>query len=79
VIMTAGDNSLLDYQSSLAVLPAQTSGASRRNGRSENFAKQYLKYLEGSYDVGFSALLPIRRKAYCEFLLPLEIHRLGRV
>jgi hypothetical protein len=39
VIMPAGDNSRLVYQSSLAVLPAETSGASRRNGRrNENFA-----------------------------------------
>jgi hypothetical protein len=49
MIMLAGDNTLLVHQSSLAVLPAETSGASRRNGRrSENFAYQYLKYLKGS-------------------------------
>jgi hypothetical protein len=35
----AGDNSWLVYQISLVVLPAETSGASRRNGRmNENFA-----------------------------------------
>jgi hypothetical protein len=45
VMMPAGDNSLLVYQSSLTILPAETSGASRRNGRSENFAYQFLKYL----------------------------------
>jgi hypothetical protein len=45
----AGDNSGLVHQSSLAVLTAETSGESRRNGRrSENFAYQYLKYLKGS-------------------------------
>jgi hypothetical protein len=34
-----GYNSCLVYQISLAVLPAETSGASRRNGRkNENFA-----------------------------------------
>jgi hypothetical protein len=39
MMMTAGDNSWLVYHSSLAVLPAETSGASRRNGRrNENFA-----------------------------------------
>jgi hypothetical protein len=49
VIMPAGDNSWLVHQSPLAVLPAETSGASRRNGwTSENFAYQYLKYLKGS-------------------------------
>jgi hypothetical protein len=48
MIMPAGDNSRLVHQSSLAVLPAETSGASRRNGWSENFVYQYLKYLKGS-------------------------------
>jgi hypothetical protein len=48
MIMPAGDNSSLVHQSSLAVLSAETSGASRRNGRrSENFVYQYLKYLKG--------------------------------
>jgi hypothetical protein len=35
-------------QSSLAVLAAETSRASKRNGRNEDFAYQYLKYLKGS-------------------------------
>jgi hypothetical protein len=51
MVMTtsAGYNPWLVHQSSLAVLPAETSGASRRNGRrSENFAYQYLKYLKES-------------------------------
>jgi hypothetical protein len=49
VVVVAGENSWLVHQSSLAVLPAETSGASKRNGRrSENFAYQYLKYLKGS-------------------------------
>jgi hypothetical protein len=48
MIMPAGDNSRLVHQSSLAVLPAETSGASRRNRWSENFVYQYLKYLKGS-------------------------------
>jgi hypothetical protein len=48
-MMPAGDNSWLIHRSSLAVLPAEASGISRRNGRrSENFAYQYLKYLKGS-------------------------------
>jgi hypothetical protein len=41
--------SWLVHQSSLAVLPAETSGASRRNGlRIENFSYQYLKYFKRS-------------------------------
>jgi hypothetical protein len=49
VMMSAADNAWLVRPSSLAVVPAETSGASRRNGRrSENFAYQYLKYLKGS-------------------------------
>jgi hypothetical protein len=49
MMIMAGDNSLLVHQSSLAVLPAETSGESGRNGRrSENFAYQYLRYLKGS-------------------------------
>jgi hypothetical protein len=49
MMMPAGDNFWLVHQGSLAVLPAETSGASRRNGRrSENFAYQYLKYRKGS-------------------------------
>jgi hypothetical protein len=49
MMMPAGDNFWLVHQSSPTVLLAETSGASRRNGRrSENFAYQYLKYLKGS-------------------------------
>jgi hypothetical protein len=49
MIMLAGDNSWLVHQSSMTVLPAETPGASRGNGRrSENFAHQYLKCLKGS-------------------------------
>jgi hypothetical protein len=48
VMIPAGDNSYLVHQSSLAVLPAETSWDSRRNGRSEDFLHQYLKYLNGS-------------------------------
>jgi hypothetical protein len=70
----------------VAVLPAETSGKSRRNGRrSENFAYQYLKYLSGfkhavkSYDMEPPALLSIPRKVSCGFLSPFKILRLGRV
>jgi hypothetical protein len=49
MMMSAGDNSWLVHQSSLSVLPAETCGKNRRNGRrSENFADQYLKYLKVS-------------------------------
>jgi hypothetical protein len=49
VMKQAGHNSWLVHQSSLAVLPAETSGENKRNGwRSENFSYQYLKYLKGS-------------------------------
>jgi hypothetical protein len=49
--MSAGDNSRLVYQSSLAVLPPQSSGARRRNGRrSEDFANQYLELPQGIYN-----------------------------
>jgi hypothetical protein len=47
----SGDDAEWGYlhQSSQAVLPAETSGEIKRNGRrSENFAYQYLKYLKGS-------------------------------
>jgi hypothetical protein len=40
MIMSAGDNSWLVHQSSLPVLPAEISGASRNRRRSENFAYQ---------------------------------------
>jgi hypothetical protein len=59
---------------------------SRRNGRrSENFAYQYLRYVNGSqtcrkyYNMGPPALRPIRRKFYCWFFSPLKIHHLGCV
>jgi hypothetical protein len=48
-MMPARDNSLLVHRSSLEVLPEEKSWESRGNGRrSENFAYQYLKYLEGA-------------------------------
>jgi hypothetical protein len=70
MMMLAGDNLSLVYQSSLAVLPAEKSGVSRRNGqRNEKFyvfsifdMSMDLLYAVKSYDMGPSALLPIRRK-----------------
>jgi hypothetical protein len=32
-----------------------------------------------SYDMGLTALLPLRRKVCCGLLLPLKIHHLGQV
>jgi hypothetical protein len=82
--MPVGDNSWLIHQSSLAVLPAETSGESRRNGRrSENFAYQYLKYLKGSLTCrkilrhGTSGFTSHRRKVCCGFLSPLKISPLA--
>jgi hypothetical protein len=86
MMMPTGDNSLLVYQSSLAVLPAETSGASRRNGRrNENFA--YSVSFDTSTDLlhaiksykGPPALLPIWRKVCCGFLSSLKIHHLSRI
>jgi hypothetical protein len=49
ILMIAGDNSWLVHHSCLEVLPAETSVVSRTNRRrSENFAYQYMKYLNGS-------------------------------
>jgi hypothetical protein len=49
MVMPVGNKSWLVHQSSLTVLLAETSGASRRNGRRiENIACQYLKYLKRS-------------------------------
>jgi hypothetical protein len=83
MMMQAEDNFWLVYQSSLAVLPAETSGPSRRNGRrSENFAYSVSlirQHAIKSYDMGPPALLHIRRKVCCGFLSLLKIHRLSRV
>jgi hypothetical protein len=74
--------------STRAVLPAETSQASKRNGRrNEHFAYPIhyfdtstdLLHAVKSYDMGPTALLPVRRKVCCGFLSPLKIHRLGWV
>jgi hypothetical protein len=50
VMMPTGEVSWLVHHSSLSVLPAKISGASRRNGRrSENLAYQLLRYVNGSF------------------------------
>jgi hypothetical protein len=83
MILPARDNSQLANQSSLTVLPAETSGASRRNGRrSENFAYQYLKYLKGSLTCrkilrrGTSGFTSHPKEGVLRILSPLKIHRL---
>jgi hypothetical protein len=51
-VMQAGDNFLLVHQSSLAVLPAETSGTSRSNGRrSENFAYSVSEILQEIFNM----------------------------
>jgi hypothetical protein len=87
VVMTpTGDNSWLVYQSLLAVLPTETSAASRRDGRrNENFLYSVSWYVNGflhalkSYSIWSPALLSIWRKVCCGFLSSLKIYRLGRV
>jgi hypothetical protein len=86
MMMPAGDNSWLVHQSYLAVLPAETSGASRRNGwRSENFAYQYLKYLKGSltcrkiYDMLSSGFTSHQKEGVLRICIALKIHRLCQV
>jgi hypothetical protein len=84
VTMPAGDNSWVVHQSSLAVLPAETYGASRGNRQRVRILPfQYLKYLKGSLTCRKVllplALLPIQRKVCCGFLSPIKIHRLDRV
>jgi hypothetical protein len=52
MMMMAGDNSWLIHQSSLAVLPAETAGANRRNGRrSENFACSVSEIPQGIFNM----------------------------
>jgi hypothetical protein len=63
-------------------------GASRANGRKEwEFYLVSISFTHASdclhevksYDMRPPALLPLRRKSCCGFLLPSNIHRLGRV
>jgi hypothetical protein len=59
-------------------------GASRRNGRSENFAYQYLKYVKGLTCCkllrnGISGFTSPPKKGVLRIFIALKIHRLGRV
>jgi hypothetical protein len=86
MMMPAGNNYSLVHQSSLAVLPAEASGASMKNGRrSENFAYQYLKYLKGSFTCrkilrhGASGFTSHPKKGVLHVFIALKIHRFDRV
>jgi hypothetical protein len=57
MMMPAGNNSWLVYQSSLAILPAEMSGASRRNGqRSENFAFSVSEIPQGIFNMPWNLM-----------------------
>jgi hypothetical protein len=72
------------HQSSLAILPAQSSNIKQEERAKEmmNLALRnifvrtckVISFLHSarSYDMGHPALLPIRRKACCGFLSPLK-------
>jgi hypothetical protein len=86
MMIPAGDNSWLVHHSSLAVLPAETSGENRRNGRrSENFTYQHLKYLKGSLTCrkilrhGTSGFTSHPKEGLLRICIALKIHFLGRV
>jgi hypothetical protein len=80
-MMLAEDNSLLVYENSLEVLPAETSVASRREFLVFGIFDTSTDLLHAvkSYDMVPPALLHIRRKVCCGFLSPLKIHHLGGV
>jgi hypothetical protein len=86
MMMLAEENSSAVHQSSLAVLSAETSRASRRNGRrSENFAYQFLKYLKRSLTCrrilrhGTSGLTSHPKEDVLRIFIALKSHRFGRV
>jgi hypothetical protein len=55
VMMPAGRNSRIVHQSSLAVLPADTSGAIAKNGRrSENFAFSVSEIPQGIFNMPYN-------------------------
>jgi hypothetical protein len=85
-VMSTGKNSWFVYQSSLAILPAESSGSGReeRARGIMNLAlisifvhtcKCFLHAVK-SQDRVPPALLPLRRKACCGFVSPLKIDRL---
>jgi hypothetical protein len=71
------ENSLFVHQSSLTILPVESSSSKQEEREKEmNFAlrnafvhtTQVIFYM--SYDMGLPALLPLGRKAYCGFYRP---------
>jgi hypothetical protein len=86
MMMPAGDYSWLVHQSSLSVLPGETSGESRRNGRrSENFAYQYLTQLKGYLTCrkilrhGTSGFTSHPKEGVLRIFIAIKNHGLGRV
>jgi hypothetical protein len=83
------ETSLSVHQSSLAVLPTESSGSKQqeRVKGMMNFALlnifvhtcKWFLHAEKPYDLGPPSLRPIQRKACCGFLSPLNIQRLSRV
>jgi hypothetical protein len=77
-------NSWFVHQSSLAILPAESSGSKQEEWANRIWpCKVFLFILAGnvlyaikSYNMEPLALLPHWRKACCGFLLPSKIHRL---
>jgi hypothetical protein len=77
------------YQSSLAILPAESSGTKQEKRAKGMMNLAFRRIFYGtckwfvhaviSYDIGPPALVPLRRKACCGFLSPLKVHRLGWV
>jgi hypothetical protein len=79
-IISTGENSWFVHHNSLAILPAQPSSSKAEGtggGNDEFFLTKYLFHTSKVsltclkyYDMGPTALLPLRRKACCGFLLP---------
>jgi hypothetical protein len=74
-MMPAGENTWLVHQSSLAFLQAESSNVRWRTKAFRSLSCKHFVHTckwffhtVKSYDVGPSALLPIRRKACCDFL-----------
>jgi hypothetical protein len=79
MMVPAGDNNWLDHQSFLTVLPAETSGTSRRNGQRVRIfsisiwnTSRDIQHAVKYYDMGPPPLPPIWRKVCCGFLSPLK-------
>jgi hypothetical protein len=85
-IMVPTRENWLVHQSSLAVIPAETSGARRRNWRmSKNFAYHYLRHVKGFLTCrnilryGISVFISNAKEGVLRILSPLKIHCIGRV